>query len=60
MVQMPNVNNRYVLTAEEVKRFLALIEEKKHYSYFRWKTQFNDISGPKRGCYQEDKFLRTF
>ena len=28
MEQMANVNNRYVWTAEEVKLFLALIEEK--------------------------------
>ena len=28
MEQMANVNNRYVLTAEEVQLFLALIEEK--------------------------------
>ena len=50
MEQMANLNNRYVWTAEEVKLFLALIEEKKNYSYFRWKTttQFHHISGPKR------------
>ena len=28
MEQIANVNNRYLLTAEEVKLFLALIEEK--------------------------------
>ena len=51
MELLANVNNRYAWTAEEVKLFLALIE---HYSYFRWKTQFHYISGPKRGCYQKD------
>ena len=56
MKQVANVNNRYMWTAEEVKLFLALIEEeKKPYSYFRCKTtQFHYISGPKRGCYQKD------
>jgi hypothetical protein len=30
MEQMANVSNRYVRTAEEVKLFLALIEEEKN------------------------------
>ena len=35
MEQMANVNNRYMWAAEEVKLFLALIEEKKTLQLFK-------------------------
>ena len=41
------MNNRYVWTSEEVKPFLALIEEEKNI------TAILDGKGPKRGYYQK-------
>ena len=46
-IQRANVNNRYVWTSEEVKPFLALIEEEKNI------TAILDGKGPKRGYYQK-------
>ena len=54
MEQMANVNNRYVWTAEEVKLFLAFIEEKNLTAILDGKQQRNSTIYQERACHQKD------